>query len=195
MTEQDLIKILKRFRSYRKPGSALIGFCVCGLFLIFASHYLPSLRKPTPIQLPENLPSPSPELLRELPTAPQLANLPASYSVQDGDSSWRIAEAFYGSPYNYADIELANNLSENQSLNAGQILLIPNVPVRSSTEAASRSASKKLLFHTTTNSDTLWLLAQKYYRDGKKWSVIYSANRKVIKNPNHLGAGLKLLIP
>ena len=195
MTEHDLIKVLKRFRTYKKPISALFGFIILCCLTIVSFRLLPSLRKQTPVQFPENSPIPTPLLVQQFPDTPNTEQLPVRYLVQDGDSSWRIAEAFYGSPYNYADIEQANSLEENEALEAGQTLLIPDVPPRASNDTASRSATKKLLFHRTTSSDTLWLLAKKYYRDGKKWTVIYSANRGVIKNPNRLGAGLKLLIP
>lgn len=63
------------------------------------------------------------------------ANLPAKYVVKAGDSTWKIAEAFYGSGFNYVDIEQANSLQSQQELTVGQELTIPKVPVRSATQA------------------------------------------------------------
>lgn len=63
-------------------------------------------------------------------------NLPAKYTVKAGDSTWKIAEAFYGSGFNYVDIEQANNLQPEQELTAGQELTIPKVAVRTSKDSA-----------------------------------------------------------
>lgn len=57
-------------------------------------------------------------------------NLPAKYTVKNGDSTWKIAMAFYGSGFNYVDIEAANNLTPDSQLAMGQELTIPKVPVR-----------------------------------------------------------------
>lgn len=45
-------------------------------------------------------------------------------------------------------------------------------------------------------NDSLWKIAQKYYKSGTEWKKIYDANKKAIgKNPNNLTAGQKLVIP
>lgn len=156
--------------------------------------WVPFWRTKTPVQFP-NQPTPEPTLYLSLPEQPILALLPVTYKVQSADSSWHIAEAFYGSPFNYADIETANKMTPDQNLETGQILLIPSAPVRSAENAATGSGKPKFLTHRTSQTDTLWLIAQKYYRDGGKWSVIYSANKRIIKNPDQLEAGLLLVIP
>lgn len=81
--------------------------------------------------------TPEPIVITELPTSPIPEVLPATYTVKQGDSTWTIAEAFYGSAYNYVDIEAANALEPDSELNIGQELNIPAVPVRS--EAGARS--------------------------------------------------------
>lgn len=63
------------------------------------------------------------------------SNLPASYTVQAGDSTWKIAQAFYGSGFNYVDIERENGLTAEQGLVVGQKLTIPRVAVRSAEQA------------------------------------------------------------
>lgn len=65
------------------------------------------------------------------------ANLPAKYTVKEGDSTWMIAEAFYGSGFNYVDIEQENSLNPDQNLEPGMELVIPKVPVRSAEEAGT----------------------------------------------------------
>jgi len=81
-------------------------------------------------ELPTEVMTETDESGREVPT-----NLPARYTVQEGDSTWKVAEAFYGSGYNYTDIELANELRPEQELTAGMQLTIPKVSVRTSQEA------------------------------------------------------------
>lgn len=83
--------------------------------------------------------------VQELPSEVQLeenengeqvpANLPASYTVQSGDSTWKIAQAFFGSGFNYVDIERENGLTTDQGLTVGQKLTIPRVPVRGADQA------------------------------------------------------------
>lgn len=82
--------------------------------------------------------------IQELPSEVQLeeengqqvpANLPAAYTVQEGDSTWRIAQAFYGSGFNFVDIEKANGLASEQALVPGMKLTIPRVPVRGADQA------------------------------------------------------------
>lgn len=42
---------------------------------------------------------------------------------------------------------------------------------------------------------TLSAIAQKYYGNANKWTIIYNANRNVIKNPNLIYAGERLYLP
>ncbi len=81
-------------------------------------------------ELPTEVMTETDETGREVPT-----NLPARYTVKEGDSTWAIAEAFYGSGYNYTDIEQANELSPDQELTAGMQLTVPKVSVRTAQDA------------------------------------------------------------
>lgn len=81
-------------------------------------------------ELPTEVTTEPDETGREVPT-----NLPAKYTVKEGDSTWQIAEAFYGSGFNYLDIEEANELQPMQELVPGMELTIPKVSVRSADEA------------------------------------------------------------
>lgn len=49
--------------------------------------------------------------------------------------------------------------------------------------------------HTVKSGDSLWNLAKKYYGDGKKYTVIYEANKDKVKNPNLIYEGQVLIIP
>ncbi|MCD8484715.1 LysM peptidoglycan-binding domain-containing protein [Candidatus Woesebacteria bacterium] len=81
-------------------------------------------------ELPTEVMTETDETGREVPT-----NLPARYTVREGDSTWAIAEAFYGSGFNYVDIETENSLNPDQELTPGMQLTIPKVSVRTQEEA------------------------------------------------------------
>lgn len=66
-------------------------------------------------------------------------NLPAKYVVKKGDTTWKIAVAFYGSGFNYVDIEQANNLKPETKVAVGQELTIPKVAVRTAQTAGNKN--------------------------------------------------------
>ena len=43
--------------------------------------------------------------------------------------------------------------------------------------------------------DSLWRIAARYYGSGYRWELIYQANRDVIRNPNLIYPGQKLVLP
>lgn len=98
----------------------------------------------------EQTASPMPVVVEELPQGEVTlekneqgldvpANLPAKYTVKSGDSTWKIAEAFYGSGFNYVDIEHANTLEADSELVEGQELIIPKVIVRTAETAGANN--------------------------------------------------------
>jgi outer membrane protein OmpA-like peptidoglycan-associated protein len=44
-------------------------------------------------------------------------------------------------------------------------------------------------------NDSLWKIAQKELGNGNRWKYLYEMNKAVIKNPNKLKAGTKIIIP
>lgn len=50
-------------------------------------------------------------------------------------------------------------------------------------------------FHIVGRNETLSKVARQYYGSAGKWRKIYNANRTVIKNPDTLRPGTKLIIP
>lgn len=50
-------------------------------------------------------------------------------------------------------------------------------------------------YYTVVRGDTLWGISTRYYGSGFQWSRIFNANRKLIKNPNLIYPGQRLLIP
>lgn len=53
-----------------------------------------------------------------------------TYKVQKGDTLWKIAEKKYQSGYNYSDIVTANKLKNENSIEVGQVLTLPDVPAK-----------------------------------------------------------------
>jgi NitT/TauT family transport system substrate-binding protein len=49
--------------------------------------------------------------------------------------------------------------------------------------------------YTVKPGDTLSRLAEHFYHAPNKWDKIYEANRDVLKNPNYIYVGMKLVIP
>jgi nucleoid-associated protein YgaU len=49
--------------------------------------------------------------------------------------------------------------------------------------------------HTVESGDTLSILAEKYYNDSSKHSVIFEANKDILKDPDSLQIGQRLKIP
>ncbi len=54
---------------------------------------------------------------------------------------------------------------------------------------------KTTKFHIVRKGETLSAIATKYYDSTNQWQKILDANNDVIKNPDMLAAGTKLIIP
>ncbi|MDD4954633.1 MAG: OmpA family protein [Candidatus Omnitrophica bacterium] len=61
-------------------------------------------------------------------------------------------------------------------------------PVESEVKVSTRE-------YTIKKGDTLWKIAERELGKGHRWKYIYDLNKNVIKNPNKLKAGRKILIP
>lgn len=56
-------------------------------------------------------------------------------------------------------------------------------------------ATGKSTDYVVQPGDTLSIIAKKFYKDGRKYNKIFEANKKVLKTPNSVKPGMKLVIP
>jgi len=118
-----------------------------------------------------------------------------TYTVQEGDSLWTIAEANYGSGYNWVDIAKENNLTNPSVISEGQKLTLPDVEPKMVTAAEEIEASETISggTYTVVRGDNLWDIAVRAYGDGYKWVEIASENN--LANPDLIHAGNILTLP
>lgn len=120
------------------------------------------------------------------------AGLPATHKVAKGESLWVIAEKYYKSGYNWADIAQANNLTNANLLFVDQELTIPAVGVKTATMPKPSIASGESTIgppiegdsYTVVGGNNLWEIAVRAYGDGYKWTEIWNDNKAQIANPN-----------
>lgn len=68
-------------------------------------------------------------------------NLPGPYTVKEGDTLFLIAQKYYDDGYKYSEIVKANNIKDENNLEVGQVLTIPNLESASASPMASEEPS------------------------------------------------------
>lgn len=113
----------------------------------------------------------------------------SEYVVKAGDTLWAIAEANYGSGYNFTDIAANNKLANADSIEVGQKLKLPGAEVKVATtgditpEAAMTSrADQAAKSHKVVEGDNLWNISIRYFGNGYEWPRLASVNK--IYNPD-----------
>lgn len=64
---------------------------------------------------------------------------------------------------------------------------------QSSSSTSNPNATNKT--YTVVRGDTLWGISKRYYGKGSEYPKIFNANKNIIKNPNLIYPGQKLVIP
>ena len=114
------------------------------------------------------------------------------YKIVAGDSLSKISEKFYGSQEYWPTIARLNNIANPNFIFAD---LVIKLPTKSEIEAAR--AQTTVTSYQVQAGDTLFLIAEKVYGDGSKWTVLDRANgRKRLPNGNPLVlAGSTIVVP
>lgn len=121
------------------------------------------------------------------------------YIVKENDSLWTIAEAKYGSGYNWVDIKEENNLENPGVIEVGQELVIPQAQASQEAEAAEEEVvveSTETIdsdTYTVERGDNLWDISVRAYGDGYRWVEIAEENN--LENPDIIHAGNVLEMP
>ena len=126
-----------------------------------------------------------------------------TYTVKEGDNLWKIAEAAYGSGYNWVDIVSENKLAKADLIKTGQNLILPNVIPKFATESKLgetleiEPTGQELTIseekYTVVKGDNLWKIAVRAYGDGYKWTEVAKTNK--LLNPSIIHPGNILTLP
>lgn len=141
--------------------------------------------------------------------------LPANYTVQSGDSLWKLSEKFYGTGYEWKKLASANNISGSYNIATGQVISVPRIEQISATSTeksqiaqASPAATNKpsatinppatggagavqsgstAVTYTVVSGDNLWKIALNKCNNGYAWTSIAKQNN--LRNPGviHIG--------
>ena len=119
------------------------------------------------------------------------------YRVQDGDTLSSISEKFYDDASRIEEIRSVNMEISDETMKAGQELIIPDVPILKDIEESQqidRNKYKKTVYRVKWG-DSLYEIASKVFHDGKRWTVIYDSNKNEIRNVKDLPVGQVIIIP
>lgn len=116
-----------------------------------------------------------------------------SYTIQSGDTLWKIAEEYYGSGQLWQKIFEDNKdiIKDPNKIYAGQVIVI----YLNQGENDDSTAIVEGNYYTVQAGDTLYKIAEKFYGKGRRWRKIYQANKNVIKTPECIYEGQVILIP
>jgi nucleoid-associated protein YgaU len=131
--------------------------------------------------------------------------LPTEHTVARGEHLWGIAEKYYGSGFNWVDLQQANDLGEDGALEVDMKLKIPAIAAKPATvdivktnAVVQTQTSQDAISgesYVVQQGDTLWQIAVRAYGDGYKWSAIYEANKDRIVDPNQIDKDWSLKLP
>ena len=106
------------------------------------------------------------------------------YTVKRGDSFWAIAADTMGNGMRYATLAQYNGLSTRANLVVGQTLKIPATYLVAKYKGSTTTTNTNPVQQPTTSApsttyvvkrgDSLWAIAQKFYKDGSQYKRIVS---------------------
>ena len=183
-----LIKAGKKYiKSSEELVSMLLGLAIVVVIVSLIFNFVQ--RKKGTVEIPGatniNL---SEEILKEKQSAGGF------YTVEKGDSLWKIAEKKYNDGYAWTKIAKENNLKNVSIIYVGQKL---KMPIIEATITALTNEVNKIEMgeYKVVRNDNLWRIAVRAYGDGYKWTNIWQENKAKLNSPNLLEIGMILTIP
>lgn len=138
--------------------------------------------------------------------------LPGKYTVKEDDTLFTIAEKYYADGYQYPEIAKANNLTNPDQIEVGQVLQIPKLELQAqASPSPSPSPKQEEALGTGGDDSTIWgpritgntytvveddwlsKIAGRAYGDIFAYDRIAKANN--IPNPDLIEPGMNLTIP
>ena len=109
----------------------------------------------------------------ETPSVPETSPSYTEYTVQLGDTLWKIAQAQLGSGSRYREIMELNGLT-SEALTPGQVLRIPGSGSGGSSTPSTPAPTYRE--YTVQRGDSLWKIAQAQLGDGSRYREIMELN-------------------
>lgn len=138
-------------------------------------------------------------------------NLPGKYTVKEDDTLFTIAEKYYADGYQYSEIAKANNLTNPDQIEKGQVLQIPKLELQAEAQPTPSASPKEETLGTGGGDTTIWgpkiegntytvvegdwlsTIAARAYGDIFAYDRIAKANN--ISNPDLIEPGMVLNLP
>lgn len=116
-----------------------------------------------------------------------------AYTVQAGDTLWKIAQKVYGNGALWNKIYADNKatIKDPNKIYVGQVIMIYPI-VGDGTVITSGNSTGN---YVVQSGDTLWKIAKKKYGKSSKWRKIYKANKSTMSDPNKLRVGQVIVLP
>lgn len=189
---------------YESQISTFFGFLVVfviGIAFIFFLRKLPLTKTPSLLNFGaqtsnENLITPAEK--NAIANLISQADSASAHVVQAGETYWSIAQKTLGSGYRWKEIADLNPTVPVRNLAVGKQIILPTVAVKpvESAPVAQKPVQTQPKTHVVVRGENLWKIAIKEYKNGYKWTSIYTANKKVIgSNPGVIRPGVRLTLP
>ena len=111
--------------------------------------------------------------------------------VEVNDDTVALGGVAKDQPTKEKAILIAGNVEGIAAVNADQLVTMQQI----SDENVREEETYEPVFYTIKKGDTLWGIAQDFYKDGSKYPLIVEANIEVIKDPDLIYPGQAIRIP
>ncbi|MBF0440530.1 MAG: LysM peptidoglycan-binding domain-containing protein [Oligoflexales bacterium] len=113
------------------------------------------------------------------------------YVIEPGDTLASIAQKIYNSPRKWKELATINNIQDPYLLFPGDALKYKSDKNTTHFNSVYENTARKTI--VVKQGDTLGNLAKKLFGNSSYWKTIWKLNTKIIKNPNMIYEGQKLI--